>query len=276
MEIKNKARGICVLAMVVLSFFLARECFSFTISISNPTVRVKVEKGDTVPGTIKVQNPSSKEVKVKVYVEDFLYVVPYDGTKKFLPAGSTSSSCAKWISFYPQEFTLAPFGQQNLDYAIKVPPDAQGGRYAVLFFETSLGRVQNEEGANLAVLGRIGSLFFVELEDSLKEAEINELKGKINKIEGEITNSGEIFMKCEGTYFIIEEGDMVVDRGKIKDTFLPPQGKAIFEIDLSGEISSALHTIICTFNLQAGDFLVREIDFIKDSSGNIKLLEIRD
>ena len=36
----------------------------------------------------------------KVYIQDFVYIPPFDGRKKFLPVGSTKFSCGEWISFF--------------------------------------------------------------------------------------------------------------------------------------------------------------------------------
>ncbi|MFH1938920.1 MAG: hypothetical protein ABIK21_02060 [bacterium] len=262
--------------ILVSLLFIGNNVFSFNLSISDPKINLKVKKGEVLPGRIKAENPSSGEIKVKVYLEDFAYIPPYDGTKKFLPSGSTEFSCSPWISFSPQEFKLPAFGARFVDYSIRVPPDAKGSYYAVLFFETALGEIEEEPGYNVKVLGRVGSLIFLEAEGGLKQAEVKDIEAEGEEIKGEFLNLGDVFINSISSYFIMDEEGMAVDRGKLQDLYLFPKDKASFVISLSKKIPTGKLSLICTFDLGEGDILVKEVDFIKDANGFIKIIEIRD
>ena len=88
-----------------------------------------VDKGDLINESMVVQNTSDESIDVLVYWEDFEYQPPYEGSKKFFPAGTTNNSANSWISYSPQKFTLAPHGKQKISYVIDVPPNAKGGYY---------------------------------------------------------------------------------------------------------------------------------------------------
>ncbi|MBU0693484.1 MAG: hypothetical protein KKC11_02270 [Candidatus Omnitrophica bacterium] len=262
--------------ILVSLLFIGNNVFSFNLSISDPKINLKVKQDEALTGKIKVANPSSGEIKVKVYLEDFTYIPPYDGTKKFFPSGSTQFSCAQWISFSPQEFKLPPFGARFVNYSLRVPHDAKGSYCAVLFFETALGEIEEEAGYNVKVLGRVGSLIFLEAEGSLKQAKIRNIKTEGDEIKGEFLNLGDVFINSVSSYFVMDEEGMVLDRGKLEDLFLFPKDKAPFTIPLLEKIPAGKFSLICTFDLGAGDILVKELDFIKDAKNFIKIIEIRD
>ncbi len=266
-----------VTLFITFLLLLSLSAFSFNIGVSNPKVKLKVSPGEVITGSIKISNPSSNEVKVKVYVEDFKYIPPYDGSKKFLPPGTIKNSCAKWISFSPVEFKLPPFGKRNVEYSISVPSSAKGGYYAVMFFETALGQIEESPGSRLLVLGRIGSLFFVETQDSIKKANIDSIKTEGNSIKGIISNTGDVFINAKGTYFVMDSEGMVYDRGRIKDLFLFPGDKADFTLTLSNErIPRGNYTLICNFDLEDGDVAVKEVDFMKKQDNSIEISAVRD
>ncbi len=269
-----KKSAILIIGLFIIGF--ASDAFSFNLSISNPKIKLKVKPGQVITGSLVISNPSSKEATVKAYLEDFMYVFPYDGSKKFFPAGSTEYSCANWISFSPSKFKLRPFGQRNVDYTIRVPESADGGYYAVLFFETSLGAIEQKPGNRLLVLGRIGSLFLLETENSIKKARIEKLKPGINSIQGQFENAGNVLLKAQGTYFIMDPENMVRDRGKIEDIFIFPGDKTIFSIKTSAGLKEGKYTLIINFDLQDGNVLVKEVDFMKHTDGSLEILATRD
>ena len=258
----------------VLAF--ASKVFSFNLSISNPKIKLKVDAGQVVTGSLTINNLSSSEVLIKAYLEDFVYVSPYDGSKKFLPAGSTERSCAGWISFSPSKFKLRPFGRRVINYTIRVPESANGGYYAVLFFETSLGKIEQKPGSQLLVLGRIGSLFLVETNNSIKKAEIEGLKVNGGLVNANFKNAGNVLLKAQGTYFIMDTNGMVRDRGKVRDIFTFPGDSDSFSIKMSSGLNSGKYTLVINFDLQDGDVVVKEVDFVKHIDGSLEILAVRD
>lgn len=269
-------RLFCFLFLCLLLSFTV-NAFSFNISVDVPKVKLKVKEGEVVRGELAVRNPTQDEIKIKVYLEDFSYASPYDGTKKFFPPGSTEFSPAKWITFSPQEIALAPFGRKKVSYIVKVPSTVTGGYYAVLFFETSLGAITSaEEGANILIVGRVGSLFFIEAEDSIKKVGIEEITAEGNTVKGEFHNLGNVIVISKGSFYVMDDTGRVFDRGKINDIYISPGDKALFSISLVNDISPGRYTLITTFDLEEGDILVREIDFSKGKRGEIKILQIRE
>ena len=149
---------------------------SFALRIDNPKIKLQLSPKDNYSGAIIVENPSSDEVSVKAYLEDFIYVAPFDGAKEFYAPGTTSLSLSGWISFSPQEFILQPFSSRRVNFSISPTSSFNSVHCGVLFFETAIG-ITYEDGKAINVLGRIGSLFFVEPKDKRKQATFTNIQG---------------------------------------------------------------------------------------------------
>ncbi len=274
---KMRQVGVLSVTVLVISILgLTTQVLPFSLSISTPRVYQTVNPGETVTGTLTVSNPSSSPMGVKVYPQDFVYVAPFDGSKQFFPAGTVKSSCANWISFSPNEFTIPAFGKGRVDYTIKVPNDAKGSYQCVLFFETFLGKTQTKEGYNVSVMGRVGSLFILEVEGSIKKAEVKDVSVSGSSIKGKFCNTGETFIHAAVTYYVMDKEGMVVDRGKLSDMYTLSSDTVPFSIELSDKIPPGEYDLVCTFDLQKGDVVVKEISFTKDASGAIHIVKITD
>ncbi len=130
---------------------------SQTLSVSPLTFELSANPGSTLTNKIKVSNPSSSPIKIRMSVEDFK------------PAGETGSviitedenytySLSKWVSVDPIEFTLPPMGQEVVSFTISVPLQAEpGGHYGSILAEVLPGEV---EGGS-AIAQKVGALILL-------------------------------------------------------------------------------------------------------------------
>lgn len=265
---------LCLIGFLLIS----TDAFSLNLRTNTRKVELKVDEGQTYRGTITIENPTEGEIKVRVYVEDFSYIAPYDGAKKFLAPGSDRRSSAKWITFFPQEFVLSAFEKKKVNYAVNVPSEISGGYYAVLFFESAMGEIPdpNTEGANILILGRLGTLFLIETQDSIKKAGIARIKVQDRTVKGEFLNQGNVVLASKGNFYVMDDKGNVFDRGKIKDIYISPGDSAPFSLSLAGEVPAGKYILVTTFDLSGGDILVKEIDFSIEEQGNMQVLRVRD
>jgi len=233
-----------------------------------------VSPGDTISDTMAIHNTSDKNININVYWQDFIYKEPFYGKKDFLQRGTSEYSMSEWISFSPTEFILLPQSKRHINYVIKVPENAKGGYYGVLFFEQTTEDVEAQK--SVKIITRLGSLFFLETTRKDKSSEITNISINKGKLSGDIKNNGNVFIFPKGIYYILDSNGIVNTRGEIKKIYLPCDKKANFDIDIPFEMQPGIYTIVITFDLNSGDSLVREIDFEKNSDVDIKLLDIRD
>jgi hypothetical protein len=247
----------------------------FALRIDNPKITIELSVGQNYSDSIMVTNPSQEAVAVKAYLEDFAYVSPFDGEKSFHAPGTGNFSLANWISFSPQEFTISPYGRQKVNLSIRPDTEFSFVHCGVLFFETSIG-VTYEAGKAINVLGRIGSLIFVEPKGKTKQASLQDVEGSIRSLGGNFTNSGNSFLHVQGVFYVMNKEGMIYDRGQIQELYLLPGDTASVAINLAKDLSAGIYTMVVTFDMEDDDALIKEIDFSLDSSGKARVLEARD
>ena len=236
-----------------------------TLLINAPKIELALSPGESYSGEIQTENPTDTEAKVKIYLEDWYYAPEGNGEKKFAPSGSTSLSASPWIHFSPVESTIKPFGRLTTRYTIQIPPDAKGGHYAVLFFETSMASLVTEEGVNIPVAGRIGALFFIEAKtDVNRNGEIKSVSFKSpggNKpieIWTTFHNSGDVEVTLSGKFLIMTAENQAVSRGELTKIYTFPGGTGSSKTEVIGRFPRGSYQVILTYDLGKGKSRVEE------------------
>jgi len=224
--------------------------------VDQAKVRLIIAPGGTKTGSIKIDNPSPEAKLIKIYLEDWVYLPPCDGTKDFKPIGSTALSASSWISFSPSEFTIAPFGRQTLNYAVKVPEEAQGGHYAVIFFENYLddSGKGTSEGVNVNLAIRVATLFYIEPEGTIKrEAKIDDFEvsskdGKL-KISLKLSNIGNVDITTNSTFFILDKKGAVAARGQFNNVYTLPGDSVVLTANWKELIAEGSYDLILSIDI---------------------------
>ncbi|MBP9733330.1 MAG: hypothetical protein KBD07_03020 [Candidatus Omnitrophica bacterium] len=255
-----------VLAVAVASLFAAAPAAATTIRIDEARVRLEMTPGETKAGQIHISNPTDGTVTVKVYTEDWEYLDSGNGDKDFFPAGTLPNTASPWITYNPSLLVIEPFGKQTVDYTIAVPSAVDGGtRYSIMFFETSLGVGQNEEGASVSVAGRIGSLFYVDIAGTVRhEGKIELLEftpGKGNRpsvIRPVFKNTGNTSLTVEGEFMLIDAEGAAKARGKLNPIYSREGSTTSQETEWPGRLAPGTYDGVFTFDLGDGELLVEE------------------
>jgi hypothetical protein len=253
---------------ILLNIFILCCCvFSPAIAkaqlfLEEGKVVLPVSPGEHVNKSVTVSNTSNEEVHVKIYWEDFQYQTPYDGTKKFFPAGVGPASASKWVSFTPQEITLPGFGKQKIDYTISVPQDIQGGHYGVMFFERTGISIKDVSG--LDIITRVGCLFFIEPKDALKDASVGNIGVQGGKVTAEFKNTSAITLIPRIVYYMMDQEGVAKDRGELKKLYVPAQATAPFEVPLPEDLSAGRYSIVLNVDLGNETGVTKEITLTKD------------
>lgn len=254
------------LTAVAAILFAASPAAATTIRIDEARVRLEMAAGETKTGQIHISNPTDGPVTVKIYTEDWEYLDTGNGDKDFFPAGTLPNSASPWITYNPSQVTIEPYGKQVVDYTVAVPADAAGGtRYSILFFETSLGVGQNEEGASVTVAGRIGSLFYVDLTGQVRrEGKIERIEftpGKGNRpavIRPIFKNTGNTSLALEGEFVLMDADGAVKARSKLNPIYSREGSTTSQETEWAGRLAPGTYDGVFTFDLGGGELLVEE------------------
>ena len=225
--------------------------------VDQAKVRLMIPPGSTKTGSINVDNPTAEAKLIKAYLEDWVYLPVCDGTKDFKSAGSTELSAAPWISFFPSEFTIPPFGRQALNYSVKVPNNAQGGHYAVMFFENYMSdpNKATEGQVNVNVAIRVASLFYIEAEGTIRrEAKISDFEVKNSEgaklqVSAKLDNIGNVDISTKSTFFILDKKGAVQARGEFNDVYTFPGDSVILTSSWKEPIPAGSYDLVFSVDL---------------------------
>jgi len=161
-------------------FFLSIGLFLFFSStafaqlvLDKREIKIEARPGETVTGSVTVTNRYKQDVTLKAYCEDFVYEPPYRGFKTVRPLGSTPRTCGPWITLTTPMFIVPSKGKQEVMYSVKVPQDAKGGYYGVIFFEKGEGALTAEKG--VGIKEKAGCALFLETTNKEKKAKIDKI-----------------------------------------------------------------------------------------------------
>lgn len=262
---------------IVLSIFFLLACLNISYAqffVDQAKINLTTSRGDSVMGSFYIQNTTEESLPVRVYWEDFDYVEPFDGTKNFLPSGTGNFSAHGWVTFSPKEFTLPPFGKQQIEYVIKVPENFDQGSYGVMFFERAGDPIRDITGVQIVT--RVGTLFFIEPKNTSKKALLDEIKVEDQKIKGVFINQSKIILIPKMSYYILDEEGNMLDRNYLKNLYVPINAKALWETTISKDLKAGHYTLMLNADLDGGDIAIKEIDFVKDANDGIQIQTIRD
>lgn len=237
-------------------------------------VHVTVTPGETVVDAMYIHNTGQHDADIRVYWQDFEYLPPYDGKKQFTQPGTSAYSLGDWISYSPQVLTIPAQGKREIRYTLKVPPDAQGGYYGVLFFEQALTAAAQNTGVN--IITRLGSLFYVETVDSDKSARVDNIRIQDEFLKGDFTNAGNVYQFPKGVYYLVDEDGVAVDRGTMETLYVMPGATAEFMVVINQQLAVGDYTMVVTFDQGGGKSIVKEIDLTKFNSGQYQIRQLRD
>ncbi|MFH0827046.1 MAG: hypothetical protein V1923_04070 [Candidatus Omnitrophota bacterium] len=257
----------------VLFLFFSSTAFAQLV-LDKREIKIDAKPGETVSGSVTVSNLYGQAVTLKAYLEDFIYEAPFRGFKTVLPLGSTSRSFGKWVSITTPLFIVPSKSKQEVTYSVKVPQNALGGYYAVLFFEKGDGAVSGEKG--VGIKEKAGCALFLETTNKTKEAKINKLTVLEDRIESSLMNSGDCLLIAQGSYYIMDDKGIVADRGQMQKVYLPAGGEAAFSVKISEKVPSGKYNLVINFDTGEGKTFIKEADFSKDKAGSLKILTQRD
>lgn len=269
-------RAIKPLRVILVSWMFVCVCASARaqVILEEGKVKLNVTPGENIAGRMTLHNTSGQNVRMKVYWEDFAYKPPFDGSKDFLPKGTTEHSFAGWANVSSRTLTFPPFAKKVVPYTVNVPDNIQKGHYGVLFFEKQSQEVSFEKGMN--IVSRVGCLFFIEPANKMKKAGLKNFRFAKKGLVVDFTNEGNVILIPDGMYYIIDQEGMVFDRGQMKKVYVPPGKTAEYKMAFNADLSPGLYTLVMTIGLEEDDVLVKEIDFRKSYPSDFNIVEIRD
>lgn len=262
-----RLRGCCSQLLVCLSVVaVAPIAWAFNARIDRPTVETTLAPGQASHGTIQVENQGSSPVTLDVYLQDWEYLEGGSGDKLFSPPGSSAWSAAPWVSYFPSELTLPAHGKGVVEYTIRVPADARGGRYAVLFFESILGRTPaNADGVSVQYTGRLGSLFEIAVAGTVQRSgDIADLtvgrpdEDRALALGYAFRNTGNVAIRPKAYVNIVDAAGQYFGRGEFPQLYTFPGRSGASTTEWTGSLPPGDYTVLVTVDVGEAEPLVAE------------------
>lgn len=121
--------------LAILSLLLISSVYGQgAISVQPPALLFTLQPGESVSQTLRIDNPSTGTLAVRVYPEDWQY--NSNGDIDYFPAGTLPTSAVPWLTFNPATTELEPQASGEVRYTLSVPPGTAPGTYwGMLFVE---------------------------------------------------------------------------------------------------------------------------------------------
>jgi hypothetical protein len=259
--------------ILILVFLSAASAFGFSVNVGPPSVYAVSKAGETTSGNIFVENNSDFPITVNAYTEDWLYAP--DGSKNFLPAGSTKLSCSNWITVFPSTLTLEPKTRQDVTYSINVPANSTGGHYSVIFFESKLGERKGEiEGSTVMLAARIGTIVYHSTEGVFNQ------KGEISNfitsmsdpdkpllVSFALKNLGDVYLGADGTAVIFDSSGSLVAREKVNKVNTLPGDEVKGKVSFLSGLPEGSYKLVLTLDYGTDSPMIveKKFDIYKDN-----------
>ncbi len=234
--------------LIALVAGLPVPAWAFSFSVEPARVQLAVPAGKRRGTTVTVDNSKADQpVHLRVSVHDVVYLP--DGTNDFPPPGSTAWSCATWLRVTPEELDIPAGTTAEVRVSAVAPPDAAGGYYAVIFFETTPSYAAQGIGINF----RLGALTEVVIPNTARaQAKLARLAFQPpREIRVEIFNEGNVLVRPTGKIKIFDAQNKSV-------------AKLEFNPDRLGVLPKTLRAFVATLEqpLPKGTYHLRtELDY---------------
>ena len=220
--------ALCILIFVFSNFFAclanAQESGAIAFSITPPLIKNTMSPGEIWKSSIKIINNNPKEINIYVQALDF-QGEKESGEVEFLRkkeknADGSLPFFSQWIVLEKTEFTLLPFGSQEIPFIIDVPIDASpGGHYAALLAGTA-PPADDISGSSIKISSLLTSLILLNVKGDVEERGIiREFSSNKNFYQNEkidfivrFENLGNIHLQPRGDIKIYNQFDELKDK----------------------------------------------------------------
>jgi hypothetical protein len=160
-------------AHIIISVFLGLILADFVfaqptgVTISPLTFELTANPGDTLTNTLKVYNPTTSIISIRMEAED---IKPIGETGQVIvePEVEATYSLKRWIKTEPAEFTLEPGEQKFVNFEISVPENAEpGGKYGSVLASTT--GIVGKGVTGTAIAQKVGALLLLTVAGEVKE-----------------------------------------------------------------------------------------------------------
>lgn len=253
-------RGGIIGCLLILVVGWAADAWAFGFNVEPARVEVAVPAAGRRGKTLAVHNArTDQSLHLTIYVRDVSHLP--DGTHDFPPPGSTERSCAKWIQVVPSELDIPAGETATVRVSINAPERAEGGYYAMIFFESGPSYTERGIGVNF----RVGAFVDVRIpKTEVYQAKLANLSvPQADEVVVELSNDGNALIRPRGKVKIFD----AQNRRIAEVAFNPqrvgvlPQATRAFPVKLDQPLARGVYQVRVEIDYGTRYLLVGELPF---------------
>ncbi|MBP8303076.1 MAG: hypothetical protein KBE04_02995 [Phycisphaerae bacterium] len=225
------------------------------IRLGSPAVIIQSAPGAMRSSIVEVASDCPDPVTIRVHVQE----PRATGGRANVATGikSTDLSCADWVEVTPSEFTLRPYGRQNVRVVARMPGSntEHRGYYADLnlFASYADGTNAGTTDAQICVLNQKAENKSLIQPDVMK---IDKTEASVHTVVARFFNMGDVHItpKCEAV--LLQPDGQPIKTGRMRSEGAPSLMLPLEKRDFSGELDLTY--------IKAGTYLLRAV--LEDSS----------
>ena len=256
-------------SILIGSLWVSAVLVQAQIGISTLSVDVNLPPGGSFTGAFEVINSSEQPREFTVELKD--YDRNIEGGLVLLNPGTHPRSLAKFLSFTPAQFALAPKQKQQITFKIEIPATERGPHWAALAVTSpapSPGTQPPPPGQQPSIPVTIGTAeqFVVKIRHTDPTNAVN--RGRIVGVQAllperdkplrivvEYENTGTTFQIAKTQLRIVNAKGEIIVQKRAEDMALLPGGKQRLEIPVTERLPSGTYLALVIIDF-GGDFLV--------------------
>ena len=135
--------------IIFFAFFISlNSSYSQDFEIAPVVINFAANPGEIEQRIVTIRNHANIKQAFTFVVGDF--EVNEDGQKKRMPAGTSSRSCADWITINPSLLELNPNEERQINVIMTVPKDGFASKWAMIYAQAATEQKENPVDKELA------------------------------------------------------------------------------------------------------------------------------
>jgi hypothetical protein len=223
-----------------------------SVAMSPAFVEASVKRGTTFTQSFTISNGTTSRLRFQTSVSD--YGNDEKNNRVVGRAGTLPRSASAWVQFSPSEVVVEPGTSAEVAVIVTVPSTAEGGRYAMCFFEGEPADAPSQSStASATIRVRLGAPLLLSVAGASKY-DVAVLGGEVSPptatsellADLDVINRGDAHARFAGMFAILDGNGRLAGRGRIEEKRFFPGQHDTYRVRWAGELAPGHYTLIVT------------------------------
>jgi hypothetical protein len=223
-----------------------------SVAMTPAFVEASVKRGTTFTRSFTISNGTGARLRFRTSVSD--YGNDVNNKRVIARPGTMPYSAAAWVQFSPAEAVVEPGTSASMSVVVTVPATAEGGRYAMCFFQGEpVEDTARNSKASTTIRVRLGAPLLLSVEGASRYdvavlgAELSPPTSTAELLADlDIVNRGDAHARVWGMFAILDGSGRLAGRGRAEEKRFFPGQRDTYRVRWAGELPPGKYTLITT------------------------------